>query len=363
MIANDSFKILMVTPVFDQWGTETYIVNLAEYLKNKNIYATVISDGGMGEKELLKRDVDHIKVSCLSKKSLSSLVKAVFILRRVIKKKNFEIIHASSVYTTIISKLAVILCFKRKIKVIMTLHGGPTRDIERKAAKLLNIFSDKVIALSENGKASLTKYGLDEGKITIINNGVKPLHKEETCQKEKIVIGSCGRLTEQKGYEYLIKAAEKIDMPDLEFWIAGDGEMKETLEKQVQDFEGQDRIKFLGFRKDVNEIMNKMDIFILPSLWEPFGIVIIEAMSLGKTVIATNVGGIPEVLGDCGILINPANSEEIVDAVKLLVGNAELRNSLGQKAEERFYKNFTQEIMGEKTIRVYEEVLKNNHNK
>lgn len=351
-------NILMVTPLLEQGGTEIYIINLIQYLKNKDINVMVISDGGIREKKLIDMDVEHIRVSCLSKKNILNMFNAVFSLIQVIKSKDIKLIHASSVFTTVISKIASILCFPKKIKVIMTLHGGLTKDIERKAAKILNVFSDKVIALSEQGKALLIKHGLNKNKVTVINNGIKPLEKIKSDTRDKIVIGSSGRLSKEKGYEYLIQAAGKINLPNVEFWIAGEGPLKAEFEKTLKDSGMVDKFKLLGFIDDISQVLTNIDIFILPSLWEGFGIAIVEAMSLGKPVIATNVGGIPEVLGDCGILVNPANVDEIVDAIKLLVNDENLRKSLGQKAEERFYKYFTQEIMGEKTVSVYEEVLK-----
>ncbi|MGE5329744.1 MAG: glycosyltransferase family 4 protein [Deltaproteobacteria bacterium] len=351
-------NILLITPVFEQGGTETYIINLIEYLNKNNYSPIVMSDGGVREKELISIGVEHIKVDCLRKKSIFNLLKALHKIVPVLKNEEIQLIHASSVYTTIISKIASVLCFRRKIKVFMTLHGGPTKDIEKKSARILNIFADKVIALSEQGNTLLIKHGLKKDKIVIINNGVKSLENMKRNKTDKIVIGSSGRLSKEKGYEYLIEAASKINLPDIEFWIAGDGSLKAEFEKMLKDAGMTDKFKLLGFTDQISKVLNNIDIFILPSLWEGFGISIIEAMSLGKPVIATNVGGIPEVLGDCGLLINPANVDEIANSIKLLVENEEMRKELGQKAKERFNNNFTQEIMGEKTIRVYEEMLK-----
>ncbi|MGE5474760.1 MAG: glycosyltransferase family 4 protein [Ignavibacteriales bacterium] len=355
----EEFKLLMVTPVFEYGGTETYIINLIEYLREKGIQTIVISNGGIREKELTKMDVKHIKIDCLRQKTLFNVIKAAKLISKTVKNERINLIHASSVYTVIASKLAALLCLRRKIKVVMTLHGGPTKDIEKKSAKLLNIFADKVIALSEQGKALLIKNGLNEKRIAVINNGIKALNREKAILKDKIIIGSFGRLSEEKGYKYLIEAAQKLDLPNVEFWIAGDGLLKPEFEKTLKSFNITDKFKLLGLIDDTSQVLNNIDIFILTSLWELFGISIIEAMSLGKPVIATKVGGIPEVLGDCGILINPSNVDEIVGAIKLLVNDEKLRETLGQKAEERFYKNFTQEIMGERTISVYKEVLRN----
>lgn len=352
------YNILLITPAFEQGGTETYIVNLIDYLKENNYYTIVISNGGIRENEMNRLGIKHIKVKCLTPKRLFNLIKAVFLISSLIKKEKIALIHASSVYTTIIAKCASLLCWTRRSKVVMTLHGGPTQNIEKKSAKILNVFADKVIALSEEGKNVLIRNGLNKSKVTVINNGIKPLiKKEQDSERDKIIIGACGRLTEQKGYSFLIEAVRNTDIPNLEIWIIGDGELRVKFESMIEEYQLADKIKIFGYRRDIENLLNDIDIFIQTSLWEPFGISIIEAMSLGKPVIATRVGGIPEVLGDCGILINPESPSEIADAIKLLVNNEQLRKELGEKAEKRFYENFTQEIMGSKTLEVYKKLL------
>ncbi|WP_294184182.1 glycosyltransferase [uncultured Clostridium sp.] len=355
------FNILMLTPEFSQGGTESYILNVCEYLKMKDINVIVMSDGGVREEELEKLKIKHIKVDCLKVRNLKNLFRAILKVRSIMKLYNINIVHTSSIYTTIVAKVSSVL-INKKVNVINTLHGGPNKNIEKIAAKILNVFSDSVIALSYRTKQKLLKYGLNKDKISVIYNGIKPMHELYIKKSKKFIIGTCGRLVEQKGYKYLIEAASKINIDDLEFWIIGDGELKNSLNKMVDNFKISDKVKFLGFRTDIELLLNEMDIFILPSLWEQFPISILEAMSLGKPIIATNVNGVPEELGNSGILVNPGNVSELVVAIEQLISDNTMRNKFGTLSKRRFYDNFTIEKMCNKLLQIYKNILSNNFN-
>jgi glycosyltransferase involved in cell wall biosynthesis len=355
----NKFSVLMLTPEFSQGGTESYILNVCEYLKKVDINVIVMSDGGVREEQLNKICVKHIKVNCLKARNLINLFKSILKVRSCIKTYSIDIVHTSSLYTTVIAKISSILT-NRKVKVINTLHGGPNKYIEKTAASILNKFSDKVIALSKKSKQKLLNYGLNENKIVVIYNGIKPMHKLDLEQNEKIIIGTCGRLVEQKGHKYLIKAISEIsNNNDLEFWIIGDGELKDSLNAMANDLKISDKVKFLGFRNDMEFLLNKMDIFVLPSLWEQFPISILEAMSLAKPIIATNVNGVPEEVGNSGILINPGNVTQISKSIKKLVSDNKLRNEFSVLSKKRFYDNFTLEKMCSKLLETYINVLNN----
>ncbi|MBS4060453.1 MAG: glycosyltransferase, partial [Bacteroidetes bacterium] len=132
-------KILFITPVLERGGTEKYIIALARYIKDYGFIPIAVSDGGRAENELAESGVEYIKVNCLGRKNIFNFIRAPLILTKIIKDCDINLVHASSVFTAIVSKIACFLCYPKKIKLVMTLHGGPTRDIEKKAAKLLNI--------------------------------------------------------------------------------------------------------------------------------------------------------------------------------------------------------------------------------
>lgn len=117
----------------------------------------------------------------------------------------------------------------------------------------------------------------------------------------------------------------------------------------------ENKVKLLGFRSNIYDYLSEADIFILPSLWEQFPISILEAMMFELPIIASNVNGIEEEIGETGILINSRNIEEIRKAIEKLILHPKLREEKGKAAKKRFLENFTLDTMGRNTVKVYEE--------
>jgi glycosyltransferase involved in cell wall biosynthesis len=159
--------------------------------------------------------------------------------------------------------------------------------------------------------------------------------------QSKFVIGMLGRLDAQKGQEEFIRAAHLLlqQEADLHFVLAGDethGQhaFKEHLENLIRELNIQAAAQFLPFTEAVPEFMSALDIFVLPSYSETFGFVLVEAMAMQKTIVATNAGGVPEIITDSstGILIPPRNFTLLAEALKTLIKNKELRTSLSHQA-------------------------------
>jgi len=171
--------------------------------------------------------------------------------------------------------------------------------------------------------------------------------KKELLQKEKEhfnispfskVVGTIARLREEKGVKYLIESATEIlkTFPETVFFIAGDGPLRGYLENLSKDLGIQDKIIFAGFCDHVPAILSIVDIFVAPSLSEGFGLGIVEAMTMGKPVIATRVGGIREILSDgkTGLFIPPQDPHSIAEKVIYLLKNENETKRLGEKASE-----------------------------
>lgn len=352
-------KILFLTPVFDQGGTETYILELSKYLNENNYDVCVISAGGLREKELESNNIKHIKINNIKRKNIILIWKNILDLKSIIESKKIDIIHTSSIYTLILAKIAIFLLFNKKVKHIYTMHGGPNKTVEKTNRIILNRFVDKIIVLSNITKQLLVKNGVNENKICVVYNGIKNINENSNFnfkrKDDKVIITTCGRLTEQKGQEYLIDAVSKLKIDNFEVWIIGEGELKEKLESKIEYYKLQDKVKLLGFKENVTNYLAKSDIFVLPSLWEQFPISVLEAMMMKLPIIATNVNGLPEEIGESGLLVNPKSPEELRKNIFELIIDENKRNKLGENAYNRFENNFTIKNMGEQTIRVYEE--------
>lgn len=153
---------------------------------------------------------------------------------------------------------------------------------------------------------------------------------------EPKVVGSVGRLSKQKGYRYLIDAVPEIlrEFPKIEIWLIGDGELRQELEIQSKRLGIQDHIKFLGKRNDVITLLKQIDLFVLPSIWEGLPTVIIESMSQGVPVLATDIPGTRELIidGKTGWLVPMQDSEALAKTTIYILQNPQERLRVSQEA-------------------------------
>ncbi|MBN2088568.1 glycosyltransferase family 4 protein, partial [candidate division KSB1 bacterium] len=242
--------------------------------------------------------------------------------------------------------------------------------VSKNALKFFYSSIDRIITVSEANRKQLTNYfELPDHKIQVIYNGVsvekylmsESVEKSRILLKlpvEKKLVVIVGRLHEQKGHIYLIRAARKIidAIPDCHFIIVGDGALRESLQKLINELNLTTSFTFLGFRTDIPRILNAIDLFILPSHDEGLPLVLLEAMAAGKPVIATAVGGVAELVQNkrTGILIPPGEVDAIVLSVVDLLKSDEQMRWLGNQAREYVLDNFSHEKMLKKTYENYE---------
>jgi len=163
-----------------------------------------------------------------------------------------------------------------------------------------------------------------------------------------------------KGPEFLIKAAKYIisKYPDTYFIFTGDGPLENALNRKAREMGISENIIFLGWRDDVAKIISIYDIFVLPSLNEGMGRVLAEAMALGKPIVASNTGGIPDLVihGKNGFLVPPKNPKELAKYIQVLIEDKDKREKMSLKGKEMSL-NFSAEIMIEKIASLYKELL------
>ena len=212
---------------------------------------------------------------------------------------------------------------------------------------------DTIIANSEETKKSILYNNpklFDPGKIKVIYNGIYLSNKmpdRTLLQREnnEIILGNSGRLVKQKGHRYLIDIAKILAEENINFKlvIAGEGKLEKELKKHVNNLNLNDRVIFLGFVKDMQAFMNSIDIFLLTSLWEGFGYVIIEAMACKKPVIAFDVSSNPEIIENdkTGYLIKNRSLNEFAEKIKILAADKEMRNRFGSNGRKRVESRFT----------------------
>jgi len=240
---------------------------------------------------------------------------------------------------------------------------------------LLKHVPKKIIALSKEVKRHTQKeLHLGEDRISLIYNAsdLSRLNLSVNKQEKKkefgidencYVIGTVGRLVELKGYPYLIKAASlvlKNFSAKIKFLVVGDGYMSDELKSLAKGLGIADKIIFTGQRQDVPEILHILDIFVLPSYYEGLPRSIIEAQACGVPVVATNIGGVPEVVVNdkTGILVPPKDEKAIAKAVIDLLRNKDKARRMGDAGRELVQKQFDAPAFIKRTGDLFEDLIR-----
>jgi glycosyltransferase involved in cell wall biosynthesis len=179
--------------------------------------------------------------------------------------------------------------------------------------------------------------------------------------RDETVLGIIARLVEQKGHCYLIEAFAKAlqQNRNLRLLIVGSGTLEDDLKDRAQKAGVSHKVIFTGYRPDTADLLSAIDIFVHPSLWEGFGLSVLEAMAMGKPVIATRVSALPELIEDAvsGFLVAPKDADALAVMITRLAGDTLLQQTIGEQARQRCRELFSVERMVEKTRALYGEVL------
>jgi len=214
------------------------------------------------------------------------------------------------------------------------------------------------------------RVGLNPDKVRVVRNGIDLQRfdaeagmepQEPVPDAEGIpVVGAIARMEPQKGLSYLIEAFRLLRESGREarLWLVGDGPLRGRLESSVRNAGLADGVSFLGRRRDVPALLNRMDVVALPSLWEGLPNVMIEALAAGRCVVATAVDGTPEVVEDgrTGLLVPPRDRRALAAALARLLDDEPLRRRMGAAGRARVEREFRMERMVEETARVYREL-------
>jgi glycosyltransferase involved in cell wall biosynthesis len=263
---------------------------------------------------------------------------------------------------------------KHQIPFICSYHGSyhaKTRSREY-VEGLLNRLTEyfirrrvlSAVSVSEYSKRYLIEKGIAPEKVTVVHNGLEAimpaaagarekLRKEWDISDEEIFIGVASRLDPVKGIGYLVRAFSILiqEYPQARLVIIGTGTIEDDLKKYVEELGIADRVIFTGFRSDIVNCLEALDIFSLPSLAEYHSIGLLEAMRAAKAIVATSVGGNTESVRHEkeGLIVPAADSDALAKALERLITDIPLRTMLEQNARNRFEKHFTAEALVKKT--------------
>jgi len=298
---------------------------------------------------------------------------AFFQIIALIRKERPAILHTHTTKAGVLGRIAGRMT---RTRVIHTPHGhlfygyfGKGKEqfyvfVERLDAR----FCERIITISEDERREYLNRGIgDKKKVVIIYNGIdieqfpgdgQRVKRELGLAQQVPLVGFVGRLEEVKGPHLFVDAAMRImaAAPQTHFLMLGDGAMKEGL---IQKAQGMPHLHILGYREDIADCLAALDILLIPSLNDGFNLVAVEAMASSKPIVATAVGGLPEVIGNGGILIRSGDTNRMAkEAIKLL-NSPGLRKEIGARGRRRAEALFSWDISLQKTLALYHQVLGN----
>jgi glycosyltransferase involved in cell wall biosynthesis len=227
---------------------------------------------------------------------------------------------------------------------------------------------NRYIAVSNEVRARLCRdLCVRESKVRVVHNGIRlaqfnrpldsALRAMLTQGRDWPIAFTPSRLYTRKGHVHLLEAAALV--PDTLFILAGDGPERVSLERHARQLGVEARVRFLGQRQDIPQLLASCDLFVLPSLSEGLPLTVLEAMAAGKPVVATAIGGTDEAVihGETGLLVPPGNSAALATAIRTLVSDQRLAARLAQGGKSRVMERFSSDAMVDGVSRVYEEAL------
>jgi exopolysaccharide biosynthesis polyprenyl glycosylphosphotransferase len=374
-------RILYVITLAEVGGAQTHLQSLIEKLDKERFEITIacsftgplvdnLRDLGVRVHELpnLKREI-----------SPANDIKTLIHLIRFCRKEKFDILHAHSSKAGFLGRVAGYLA--RVPVIIFSVHGfaftPESTSVLRKIFMAIEFFcgriSSKVICVSSKDMEYAVKEGIiPADRISRIANGVnierfakagdrQKIRNEFGFSDGEIVVGMVTRLVDAKGCREFIQSAADLTnkYSHVRFLLVGEGPEHDKYSGLKDELKLGNRLILTGVRDDIPDILVGIDIFTLPSYTEALPYAVIEAMSAGKAVIATSVGGIPELITDRkeGLLIEPKDQNALNEKIDELVNDSNLRESLGQAAKKKIEDNYFLEKTVNQTTSLYRNIL------
>lgn len=357
-------KILYCITRSNWGGAQAHLFDLISNQKKigNEIILIVGEDGELAQRVKALGNIKIITLKSLQRNiNLAKDINCIFTLREIFKQANPDIIHLHSSKAGALGRLAA-----RGInaKVIYTAHGWAFTEGVSDKKRFVYIFIEKFLAKYTDWIICVSKYDynlalksrvIKKEKSSVIYNGSSRIKYNNKVGK-RIRIVMTARFDVPKRQDLLIQAVKELDKEKYELILVGEGK---SLKSNKNLAHKNSNVIFLGFRNDVLDILKESDIFVLISDYEGLPISIIEAMSASMAIVASNVGGIPELIsnGSNGYLVS-SNVREIQNTLELLINDVGLIRKLGQQSLIRYNESFSIEECLYKTNQLYERLSK-----
>lgn len=355
-------SILHVTNNLGFGGVQKIIYQLCDATRDSFKNIKVASTGGVYVDRLKGIGIEHYDIPDLSTKNPINMLKIVRILTKIVKENHINVIHCHHRMAVFYAKLIPV-----KVKIVYnnhTIYSDKAKSTHR-ILKNVDIIADGVKA-----RKNVTDFfGIkDENRITTINNAVDAYDgyyeeiKEITEAREegKFIVMNSARLHPQKGMKYFVEAADILVKKGCEitFFIVGDGPLKEEIKGLVKEKKLEKNVIFLGFRKDIKNTISQCDLLVLTSVYEGLPLTPMEAFSVKKAVVATDIDGTREVVenGYNGLLAETENPLDIAEKIETMYRNREVLNKYCENAYQTYLDKFSIETFSKEYLTFYKKL-------
>lgn len=376
-------KILHIINSLDIGGNERFLLQILEYLPRERFHQEVcVPDRGKDATRDLERECHRLRTGITIIRAAGNLDARVLLkLKHLIMRGHYDIVHTHLIYSQIYGRLAAAAAGAKVVvsseqNVYRAKAHAPFRWIEGRLSGL----TDRIIACSNGVREHLIrKVGINPLKVVVVPNAVdtgvffpigresplfekvRDVRRELGIEDGDVVTGTVGHMSPQKGHRFLVAAIRRVQLryPQAKFVFVGKGKLREDLRKQARALGIEGAVRFAGIREDIPIVLNGFDVFVLPSLWEGFGTAIIEAMACGVPVVATRVGGIPEIIehGTDGLLVPPGRSRPLAQSIIKLLDNASLRRDMIYRGLRKTMGPFNVARMVETVAKIYSQMF------
>lgn len=362
----DELNILHLARTMNYGGAEKVVYQLAAGIHKKGEHVVVASCGGVYVTLLKEQEIPHYQISDMECKNPKLMIQTVKSLVKIVKDERIDIIHTHHRMAAVYA--AVLKIFFPKIKLIYTAHNV---FYNKKGLTDLALFSSQIVAVGESVKKNLIEYfHIQPEKIEIIYNAIMPenmdinvcFHELNKLKNQNyVLVGIIGRLSEQKGVDVFIRALKLVKerKSNVKGIIIGDGEQKEVLQQLIAELGMEKDILMLGYQSHVNALLYQLDLVVIPSRWEGFPLTPIEVFAAKKTLVASDIGGINEIVkhGQNGLLVPKDQVQAFSRAIIELLENQELREQMEENGRRFYEKHFSCEKFLTQYYLIYQKIL------
>ena len=364
-------SVLQVATGFPSWGgTELHILNLSEQLKHRGYDVTVACRPGRWvEERATAMGLPTVPIRVMNQHDWQDFS----LLRTFLREHKTDVLHVHWSSDIVVPGYAAL---REHVPVRIMSRHMPYPFKNRVGSFLYSkILYTRLVTVSNSVRETLIKCGVPGDKVQVIHHGTdveafariteerKEMRASLGIPEDSVAVGIVGRIAPEKGHAVLLEALAKVHARyPLHLVIVGNGPDEELIRDRAAQMGLADKVLFTGFRDDVNNVLNALDVVAVPSTWnEPCSAVVQQGMALSKPIIGTRAGGTPEMVLDdeTGFLVPPSDPDALADALARMAGDAFLRKRLGTAGKERVEELFSLRVMTDKIEALYQREYEN----